>query len=280
MAIIREHLAAKGLGLHNDLQNEASIVGNFPQVLMFWHFGSEEQRREFVEPMITGEKRVAFVLTEPNHGSDALYLETTARREGSEWVIDGAKRFNTGLHTATHDLVFARTGGKPGSPRGLTCFVVPTDAAGFRVEFMWWTFNMPTDHAEVLREDKVDAYFDGLFRASDADSAAIADPEMRELFKMEANRAMINSTAGYELDAVLAASDWSEWFRRPTSKPMWFVHGAEDQITLNAQLSYVAARLDNVTPVHVPDAGSLVLFQEPALVVGLIADLLNERVGS
>jgi alkylation response protein AidB-like acyl-CoA dehydrogenase len=116
MAIIREHLAAKGLGLHNDLQNEASIVGNFPQVLMFWHFGSEEQRREFVEPMITGEKRVAFGLTEPNHGSDALHLETTARREGSEWVIDGAKRFNTGLHTATHDLVFARTGGKPGSP--------------------------------------------------------------------------------------------------------------------------------------------------------------------
>jgi alkylation response protein AidB-like acyl-CoA dehydrogenase len=157
MAIIREHLAAKGLGLHNDLQNEASIVGNFPQVLMFWHFGSEEQRREFVEPMITGEKRVAFGLTEPNHGSDALYLETTARREGSEWVIDGAKRFNTGLHTATHDLVFARTGGKPGSPRGLTCFVVPTDAAGFRVEFMWWTFNMPTDHAEVtLRGVRVD----------------------------------------------------------------------------------------------------------------------------
>jgi alkylation response protein AidB-like acyl-CoA dehydrogenase len=47
MAIIREHLAAKGLGLHNDLQNEASIVGNFPQVLMFWHFGSEAQKREF-----------------------------------------------------------------------------------------------------------------------------------------------------------------------------------------------------------------------------------------
>ena len=42
MAIIREHLALKGLGLHNDLQNENSIVGNFPQVLMFRDFGIKE----------------------------------------------------------------------------------------------------------------------------------------------------------------------------------------------------------------------------------------------
>ena len=44
MAIIREHLAAKGLGLHNDLQNESSIVGNFPTVMMCERFGSAEQK--------------------------------------------------------------------------------------------------------------------------------------------------------------------------------------------------------------------------------------------
>ena len=48
MAIIREHLAAKGLGLHNDLQNESSIVGNLPTVLMFRDFGTKEQREEFI----------------------------------------------------------------------------------------------------------------------------------------------------------------------------------------------------------------------------------------
>ncbi|HYC53554.1 MAG TPA: acyl-CoA dehydrogenase family protein [Candidatus Binatia bacterium] len=149
MAIIREHLAAKGLGLHNDLQNESSIVGNFPVVHMLAEFGTPEQKSEFLEDMITGKKRVAFGLTEPDHGSDATWLETTARRDGDDWVIDGAKRFNTGLHTATHDLIFARTGGKQGEPRGITCFMVPTDAPGFKVEFMWWTFNMPSDHAEV-----------------------------------------------------------------------------------------------------------------------------------
>src|SRR4029077_1616261 len=45
MASIREHLAAKGLGLHNDLQNESSVVGNFPQILMFKDFGSDKQKK-------------------------------------------------------------------------------------------------------------------------------------------------------------------------------------------------------------------------------------------
>jgi acyl-CoA dehydrogenase len=149
MACIREHLAAKGLGLHNDLQNESSIVGNFPIVHMMHAFGTEAQKTEFLEGMITGEKRVAFGLTEPDHGSDATWLETTARRDGDHWVIDGAKRFNTGLHSATHDLIFARTSGRQGEARGITCFLVPCDTPGFQVEFMWWTFNMPSDHPEV-----------------------------------------------------------------------------------------------------------------------------------
>jgi acyl-CoA dehydrogenase len=149
MAIVREHLAAKGLGLHNDLQNESSIVGNFPLVHILHAYGTAAQKDEFLEDMITGRKRVAFGLTEPDHGSDATWLETTARRDGDVWVIDGKKRFNTGLHDATHDVIFARTSGERGAARGISAFLVPTDAAGFRVEFMWWTFNMPSDHAEV-----------------------------------------------------------------------------------------------------------------------------------
>src|SRR5207302_4402061 len=153
MAVIREHLAHRGLGLHNDLQNESSVVGNFPLVIMMEAFGTAAQRAEFSEAMITGERRLAFGLTEPNHGSDATWLETTAVRDGDGWVVNGAKRFNTAVHTATHDLVFARTSGAPGDARGITAFIVPTDAAGFAVPFYWWTFNMPTDHAEVTLTD-------------------------------------------------------------------------------------------------------------------------------
>ncbi len=153
MAVIREHFAAKGLGLHNDLQNESSIVGNFPVAIMLHRFGTDAQKKEFLEDIITGAKSIGFGLTEPLHGSDATWLETTAVRDGREWVLNGQKRFNTGLHDATHDMIFARTSGKQGDANGITAFLVPTELPGFRVEYMWWTFNMPSDHAEVSLEN-------------------------------------------------------------------------------------------------------------------------------
>jgi acyl-CoA dehydrogenase len=153
MAVIREHLAAKGLGLHNDLQDESSIVGNFPQVIMMERFGTETQRTQWSEAMLRGERGFAFGLTEPGHGSDATWMETHAERGADGWVINGAKRFNTGVHRATHDLVFARTSGEPGQALGITAFLVPTDAPGFTVPYYWWTFNMPSDHGEVELHD-------------------------------------------------------------------------------------------------------------------------------
>ncbi|KEI45590.1 acyl-CoA dehydrogenase family protein [Saccharopolyspora rectivirgula] len=153
MAVIREHLAHKGLGLHNDLQNESSVVGNFPVVHMLLEHGTQEQKDEFLEGIFTLTRRVGFGLTEPEHGSDATWLETTAVRRGDDWIINGAKRFNSGMHSATHDVVFARTSGEPGDARGITAFIVPTDAPGFSVDFHWWTLNMPTDHAEVTLRD-------------------------------------------------------------------------------------------------------------------------------
>jgi alkylation response protein AidB-like acyl-CoA dehydrogenase len=153
MAVIREHLAAKGLGLHNDLQDESSIIGNFPQVIMMERFGTDAQRKEWSEAMLTGERSFAFGLTEPGHGSDATWMETRAERTGDSWIINGAKRFNTGVHRATHDLVFARTSGESGNALGITAFLVPTDSPGFEVPYYWWTFNMPSDHGEVELHD-------------------------------------------------------------------------------------------------------------------------------
>jgi alkylation response protein AidB-like acyl-CoA dehydrogenase len=153
MAVIREHLSHRGLGLHNDLQNESSIVGNFPSVIMMERFGTEAQRRAWSEALITGARSMAFGLSEPAHGSDATWLETRAVANGDGWVINGTKRWNTGVHRATHDLIFARTSGEPGQARGITAFLVPTDMPGFRVPFYWWTFNMPTDHGEVELTD-------------------------------------------------------------------------------------------------------------------------------
>jgi acyl-CoA dehydrogenase len=149
---IREHLAARGLGLHNDLQDESSIVGNFPIVPAIDKFGTPEQR-VYIEGIISGERHLSFGLTEPNHGSDATWLETKAVRDGDHWIINGMKRWNSQVGRAEANLVFARTSGKDGEAKGITAFIVPTNAPGHTILYNHWTFNMPSDHAEVELKD-------------------------------------------------------------------------------------------------------------------------------
>ncbi len=153
MAVIREHLAAKGLGLHCDLQNEHMIVGNNVGLMLMLSYGSPEQQAEWVDKLAAGRAGFAFGITEPAHGSDATFMETTAVRDGEDWIISGEKTWNTGVHVASHDLIFARTSGKPGDADGITAFLTPVTAAGFRVDEYLWTFNMPTDHAHITLAD-------------------------------------------------------------------------------------------------------------------------------
>ena len=153
MAIIREHLAAMGLGLHNDLQNEHSIVGNNVGLLLMIEYGTEEQKAEWIDALAEGRAGFAFGITEPDHGSDATHMETVAERDGDQWIINGAKTWNTGIHKAKHDLIFARTSGKAGDGNGITAFLTPTNSEGFKVEEMLWTFNMPTDHGRVSMDN-------------------------------------------------------------------------------------------------------------------------------
>ncbi|HZT65703.1 MAG TPA: acyl-CoA dehydrogenase family protein [Acidimicrobiales bacterium] len=153
MAVIREHLASKGLGLHCDLQNEHAIVGNNVGLLLMLHYGTDQQKQEWVEDLAGGRRGFAFGITEPKHGSDATWMETRAVRDGDEWVINGEKTWNTGVHHAAYDLIFARTSGNQGDGQGITAFLVPTDAPGFKVEEYLWTFNMPTDHAHISLTD-------------------------------------------------------------------------------------------------------------------------------
>ena len=153
MAVIRDRFARRGLGLHNDLQNEHSIVGNFPFVAMFETFGTEAQKQEFITGGFERKRRVAFGLTEPDHGSDATHMETRAVREVRDgvagWRIDGEKMWITGMHVATHCAVFARTGGEDGEAKGITCLLVPNPTEGLEIEEWMWTFNMPTDHPRL-----------------------------------------------------------------------------------------------------------------------------------
>jgi acyl-CoA dehydrogenase len=219
MAVVREHLNRRGIGLHNDPQSEISMIGNFPTAILVHEFGTEEQKTALLEPSLRREAGLAFGLTEPNHGSDATYLETTARRDGDEWVIDGKKRFNSGMHRASHDLVFARTSGSPGEPRGITAFIVPRDAPGLEIEFYWWTFNMPTDHAEVmLKEVRV------------GDDAVLGELEeglaLAQRFVHENRIRQAASSLGAALFCIDEAVKWARE-RVVWGKPLWRNQGIQ-----------------------------------------------------
>jgi alkylation response protein AidB-like acyl-CoA dehydrogenase len=92
-------------------------------------WGTEEQKARLLPGLASGESLGCYALTEPGAGSDPGGLETRAERDGDAWVLTGQKIFITLGSWATNALVFARTG-EPG-PRGITCFVVPSDTAGF-----------------------------------------------------------------------------------------------------------------------------------------------------
>ncbi|MDN4173779.1 acyl-CoA dehydrogenase family protein [Nocardioides sp. SOB77] len=91
--------------------------------------GTEEQKQEWLPRIASGEVLGCFGLTEPDTGSDAGNLTSRAVRDGDDYLITGRKQFITNGTWAQVALVFARTGG-PGA-RGVTAFLVPTDAPGF-----------------------------------------------------------------------------------------------------------------------------------------------------
>jgi len=92
-------------------------------------WGTPEQKDTWLPRMATGEALGCFCLTEPDHGSDPASLQSTAKRDGDEYVIDGRKMFITNGGIASVALVMARTGG-PGA-KGVSAFLVDTSLPGW-----------------------------------------------------------------------------------------------------------------------------------------------------
>lgn len=98
---------------------------------MLLRAGTEEQKARWLPGMALGETVAAFALSEAEAGSDAAALSTTARRDGADWVIDGAKRWVTNAKMAGLFVVLARSG-EPGA-RGISAFLVPGGTPGLGI---------------------------------------------------------------------------------------------------------------------------------------------------
>jgi len=94
------------------------------------HFGNEEQKKKYLPQLCNGDKIGAFGLTEPNAGSDAASIETTARLEGDYYILNGSKRFITNGGEAGILVVFASTN-KEMKHKGISAFIVEDGYSGF-----------------------------------------------------------------------------------------------------------------------------------------------------
>jgi alkylation response protein AidB-like acyl-CoA dehydrogenase len=110
--------------------NAHLTIGSLPLL----YFGTEEQKRRWLRPLAQGERLGAFGLTEPGAGSDARAIETTARRDGDAWVINGTKMFtsNAGTEISQGVILLAVSGRRPDGGKEFSAFMVPRGTPGFR----------------------------------------------------------------------------------------------------------------------------------------------------
>jgi hypothetical protein len=94
--------------------------------------GTKEQQQKYLPNVATGVTKAAYCLTEPDHGSDAAAIETRAKRDGDDYILNGNKIYISGGTVADTLTVFARTGG-PGA-RGISAFVVDAHSPGIRID--------------------------------------------------------------------------------------------------------------------------------------------------
>ena len=97
---------------------------------------NDDQKERYLLPAVRGEKIDALAMTEPDAGSDVRGMKTTARRDGSDWILNGTKHFISHADVADFVIVFVATG-EEDTPRGkrkrITCFLVDSDTSGFEI---------------------------------------------------------------------------------------------------------------------------------------------------
>ncbi|MBV9381244.1 MAG: acyl-CoA dehydrogenase family protein, partial [Streptosporangiaceae bacterium] len=130
------------------LRSAASVQGSLA-MYPIWRYGSEEQKAEWLPRMAAGEAIGCFGLTEPDHGSDPGGMRTSARRDGSGWVLSGTKMWITNGSIADIAVVWAAT------PEGIRGFLVPRGTRGFTARDIHKKLSLRASISSELHFDSV-----------------------------------------------------------------------------------------------------------------------------
>lgn len=125
--IVLEELSRVDCAIANSLMANSTVAS------LLCTYGTTEQKSKFLRPILTGAQVGAIGLSEPNAGSDAANIATTAKQIGNQWVINGAKTFisNTGTDITGPVVIAAVTGARPNGRKEISNFIVPNNCAGF-----------------------------------------------------------------------------------------------------------------------------------------------------
>jgi alkylation response protein AidB-like acyl-CoA dehydrogenase len=121
--------------LNRKCASTATIIGAHAQLcaMSVYLAGNDDQKERYLRPLISGKMLGAWALTEPNAGSDAAHIRTTARQDGDEWVLNGGKMWITNGSFADVLVVFAANDTGMGARGGITAFIVEKNFPGFKV---------------------------------------------------------------------------------------------------------------------------------------------------
>ncbi len=130
------------------LRSMVSVQGSLAMFAIHRH-GSEEQRKQWLPAMATGDVLGCFGLTEPDFGSNPAGMRTTARRDGSDWILNGSKMWITNGSIADIAIVWAR------AEEGIVGFIVPTGTSGFTAREMTHKLSLRASVTSELSLDDV-----------------------------------------------------------------------------------------------------------------------------
>lgn len=148
--IVAEEISAVNAGLDMARMSSTTLYG-----MPIARFGTSEQKKKYLEPVISGDLIGCIGITEPDVGSDTAGMKTKAEKEGDDWILNGEKRFITNGSEADYMCAFAITDPSVKSKMGMTAFIVDTKSDGFSVVQVHDLLGMKSARVSWLKLDNV-----------------------------------------------------------------------------------------------------------------------------